>query len=151
MALPKGYHIQMVVTDEKGEIKNLLPVSVAEDVKLDASGNSSVDIKIENLQQLVNALGKLAFLDAIPESSTEEAGIVQLSNKTDDKTATSTAATTAAVSEVAEVANGAVQITGDEDVDGVKNFSNGITLAKDTRLVSETDEAGNVTMTIKFS
>jgi hypothetical protein len=148
MALPTGYHVQMIVTDESGNLVKMLPVSVADDVQIDISNNNKIPSTITNLQELANALGSLAFIDSIPASTTTTAGIVKLSNATDDTTAESTAATTKAVSEVATIANGAVQIEGAEDVSGVKNFTNGIVVGSHVTIEStKNTSTGDTTTT----
>ena len=112
-------------------------------VKSDAS-----DITIANkealpqgcntVEDLVGVLGDLAFEDNIdiPKASINTIGVVQLSNETTDKTKDTTAATTAAVSAVQEevsnvketVTNDTVDKTSAQDISGVKNFSNGMTV-----------------------
>ena len=147
MALPTGYHVQMIVTDANGKLVNVLPVSIANDVQLDRTDNTNIPVTVTNLQELANALGALAFLNSIPDASTSSSGLVTLSNVTDDTTTETTAATTKAVSEVAAVANGAVQNTGDEDIEGVKTFSNGVMIGTNTKITSETDTKGNTVTT----
>ena len=89
------------------------------------SNNSKLPEGVENLRDIVDELGKLAFEDTvvIPAGTTTVPGVVELSNTTNDTTETTKAATVKAVSEVN--AN-AVHTSGDEIVAGTKNFTDGI-------------------------
>ena len=147
MVLPTGIHIQMHFLDDQNNTINVLPIVVAKDTAIDNSQNENIDNQITSLQELIDALGALAFTSEIPAASTSGAGLVQLSSAI-DSSSSSTAATSAAVKEVNE---SAVHNTEDEDIEGVKNFIDGIAISDGVEITSETDSTtGDVTTTISF-
>lgn len=95
-------NVQFNSASENGTMEKLFPVSKAKNILVDPVGNNVPDTA-ENMEDVINELGTLAFQDSIdiPVASTEVYGLTKLSSETNDETANDTAATTAALSKVA--------------------------------------------------
>lgn len=137
--------IRMHEIDKNKNKIPMVPVTNARAVNIDST---NVPEGVTNLEDLVDNLGELAFADeiTIPQADTSgTVGLTKLSNVTDDTTDESSAATTAAVSLVANnvktVSEEAVKKTGDEDVNGMKSFTEGAVIAN-TKITSEVSTDG---------
>lgn len=95
-------NVQLNSASENGTMEKLFPVTKPENVLVNPVGNNVPDTA-ENMQDVIDELGTLAFQDSIdiPVATTEGYGLTKLSSATDDETADDTAATTAALSKIA--------------------------------------------------
>lgn len=127
-------HAVMKALDNNKNNVNVYHQNYDVDVKI--SPNAKIPNTISTLDDLIDELGDLAFEDNIdiPEADTTQAGVVQLSDATNSNSS-ETAATSKAVY---NVATSMVNKTSNEDVSGIKRFTNGIKIG---------DENGYVTIT----
>ena len=101
------------------------PSTTAGDVNIDTSFNPDLPEGAENVQDIVDCLGELAFLTELPEASTSEAGIVELVDN-----ASSTSSTKAPTANALKGVNdSAIHKTGAEEITGVKTFTNGVIIS----------------------
>lgn len=138
--------IQMIMVE--GETKHLLkPITDAKNVKVTGE---NLPTGTSNVEDVMHSLGALAFEDGIeiPEASTEGYGLVLLSDDYDDPYAmTNTAATTKAVSNVSAES---VKVSGDQTIEGMKTFKDGLTIGKAKLTYTESIEDGVDELTLDF-
>lgn len=90
------------------------------------SDNAKLPSGITDLKDLINALGSLAFEDYVALNVSDETnyGLVKIASA--DSASDETVPTSGVVHSVKQTADNAVAKTGNENVSGVKNFTNGV-------------------------
>ena len=126
------------------------PITDAKNVRVETD-NVNLPTGTSNVQDVVRSLGALAFEDDIdiPEASTEGYGLALLSDDISDtsETGSNTAATTKAVSQVSVES---VKVSGDQVVEGVKSFKDGIQIGNAKLTYTENAEEGVDVLTVDF-
>lgn len=143
------FDIQMKQRDNNGVNNNMYPNTKAANVSI-ATNNPALPTNSSTVEDVVAELGDLAFEDSIviPDASTSTAGVVQLSNTTNDTATESTAATTKALG---EVNRDTVHKSGEESINGLKTFNAPIVVNGDLKISSTYDSTADVkTVTFQF-
>lgn len=138
MSLEKQ-HVIIHETDRTGILKKIYPQNEASDVQV--SPTEKMPAGVSTAKDVFDNMGSLAFKDSItiPESTVDGYGVVKLSNETNNTTAEAetTAATTKAVSTVSEES---VKKNGDETINGIKTFENGLKVGGVSLVYSEAEK-----------
>ena len=143
-------NIQMY--EVNGDFKSPLhPLTKSKNVTVDSSENENLPLGTATAEDVFNNLGALAFENEIeiPEATTEEYGVVVLSDETDNQEegSSNTAATTKAVSKVSAES---VKLSGDQEISDIKNFKDGVKIGNAVLTVVEDTESDTTTLNVDF-
>lgn len=146
-------NVQIHEKTNEGTEYNIYPISKAKNIQVDRTKNQNLPANAENVADVVENLGTLAFQDSLtlPPASTETYGLAKLSEDTTDESNTETAATTSAVSKVSSQVNTlngeVVKNSGDQNVNGMKTFEDGIIIGS-AKITSDVDSLGTKVVTL---
>ena len=133
--------VQINHKNKSGAVEQMAPKTIAEQVVVN-SGNTNIPQDTKTVGDVIDKLGTLAFANGIniPDASSDSAGVVKLSNETENEQDETKAATTKAVGIVNK---GAVHKTGDEEISGTKIFKDKIGIGDKVIVTASDDAEGN--------
>jgi hypothetical protein len=118
--------LKVVLVKKNGNQTEEMYPATTDDKIVITSDSEKIPDNISSLEDLINALGSLAFEDYVALNVSDESnyGVVKISNT--DSTATDTVPTS---SYVHNELGGKVSTTGNQSISGVKSFTDGIQIA----------------------
>lgn len=133
--------VQINHKNKSGAVEQMAPKTIAEQVVVN-SNNANIPQNTKTVGDIIDSMGTLAFANGIdiPDASADRAGVVKLSNETDNEQDEASAATAKAVGLVNK---GAVHKTGDEEISGTKIFKDKIGIGNKVIVTASDDENGN--------